>query len=294
MTSTQLEYFVQVAKAGSFTVAAKHCYISQPALSKQIQSLEEELNTKLFVRNSNGVLLTDDGRKLFSEAEEIIQRIKAIPGKLTKLHDTVSGELNILCGQLLAHNILPPLLKRLLERYPGISPRIHATASVGTHADTITAGYADIGLGNAWRPDPRLVYHTMFYSRLELIRSRQSPLAEKKRVTKEEIAKDKLICYPPESNIHAVIRNLLDPLPMNVFMTVYSSATIIDLVRENFGIGFVPDYLISPAQQAGLVIGGYEVAEKLPIAYYYNPARPMLPQARAFISIIREYYNLGL
>lgn len=294
MTSTQLEYFVQVAKAGSFTVAAKHCFVSQPALSRQIHLLEEELGTRLFVRNSNGVILTADGRKLFNEAEEIIQRIKAIPGKLTHLHDTVSGELNILCGQMLASNILPPLLKRLLDRYPGISPRIHATASVGTHGDTIAAGYADIGLGNALRPDPRLVYHTMFHSRLELIRPLRSPLADRKRITKEEIAQEKLICYPPESNIYAMIREFLAPYPMNVFMTVYSSATIIDLVRENFGIAFVPDYLISPAQQAGILTGGCEAAEKIPISYYYDPARTILPQMQAFIGIIREYYNLGL
>ena len=93
MNSIQLEYFLNVAKCGSFTVAAKKLFVSQPALSKQVRQLEEELGTLLFVRLPNGVNLTPEGKKLLEQSEDIVRRIKNIPSVLNDLHHTVSGEI---------------------------------------------------------------------------------------------------------------------------------------------------------------------------------------------------------
>ena len=291
MNSIQLEYFLSIAQNGSFTAAAKKLYISQPALSKQIHLLEEELGTFLFLRLPRGIALTPDGKKLQEEAQVILERLKNIPVSLNTLHKTVSGELNIVCGSYLSRKILPDLLKRLLARYPGISPRIRETPASEQIGDLIN-GQADIGIGNIYRMGKNLAYHPMFKSKLVLIRSLSSDLANKKKVTKEDIAARRFISYPQGSTLYEAISNLMKPHQLNVFMESHSSSTIIELVRENFGIAFVPDYMIEPDKRPGMIVGGFHSGFELTISYHYYPDRPLSPQTRAFIEVINEKYGL--
>lgn len=291
MNSIQLEYFLNVARKGSFTSAAHDLHLTQPALSKQIQLLETELGTLLFIRRPQGVRLTPEGKKILEEANEIIRRIRNIPAKINDLHHTVSGELNIVCTNFLSRSIMPGLLKRLLEKYPGICPRIRET-SARQHPEMLKSGMVDIGVGNLYNLGKQLACYPIFKSELVLIRSIYSAPAAKKRITREDIAGEKLICYPQNSIIYDMIRELLHPYPMNVFMESQSSATIIELVRENFGIAFVPDYLIEPEKRSGIIIGGFHSGMEMTVTYHYDPERSLTPQAKAFIEVIREKFNL--
>ncbi|MBO4630991.1 MAG: LysR family transcriptional regulator [Lentisphaeria bacterium] len=178
MNSIQLEYFLSIARMGSFTAASRNLHLTQPALSKQIQQLEEELGALLFIRRPHGIRLTPEGKKLLKEAEEIIRRIRNIPAELNDLHHTVSGELNIVCTNFLSRTIMPGLLKRLLEKYPGICPRIRETTA-RQHPEMLMNGSADIGLGNIYQLGKQLSCHPIFKSELVLIRSVLSPLAQK-------------------------------------------------------------------------------------------------------------------
>ncbi|MBO7327780.1 MAG: LysR family transcriptional regulator, partial [Lentisphaeria bacterium] len=175
MNSIQLEYFLNVAKAGSFTLAAKKLFISQPALSKQIKLLEEELGCILMLRSADGIHLTPEGKKLLQRAEDITGKIKSIPQEMNQLHHTVAGELNIVCGTLLTRKIMPGLLKRLLQKYPEICPRIRENP-VREHADLLRNSSADIGIGNIYNCDKHLAIHPLFSSDLVLIRSVNSDL----------------------------------------------------------------------------------------------------------------------
>lgn len=289
MNSIQLEYFLSVAKTGSFTRAAEKLFLSQPALSKQIRQLEEELGTILLIRMHSGLRLTPEGKELLVQAEEIVRRIKNIPAEMDVMHHTVSGELNIACGTLLTRRIMPDLLKRLLLKYPKICPHIREL-TVHEQAKKLLDGTIDIGISNMLYTDKRLSYHPIFTSDFVLIRSVHSALAKKKRLTKLDVAKEKLICYLPDSLLFEAVQNILDPHPLNVFMDSQSSATIIELVKENFGIGFVPDYLIEPEHRNGIIVGGFDSGIKITVSYHYHPERLLSPQTRAFIDIIREKF----
>jgi DNA-binding transcriptional LysR family regulator len=72
MQLRQIRYVLELYKCGSFSKAAQNLYVTQPTLSQQIQSLEKELNLKLFVRNSRGITLTDAGDEFVSYAQNII------------------------------------------------------------------------------------------------------------------------------------------------------------------------------------------------------------------------------
>lgn len=291
MNSIQLEYFLNIARSGSFTAAARNLHLTQPALSKQIRLLEEELGSLLFIRRPHGIRLTPEGRKLQEEADEIIRRIRNIPAEISELHHTVSGDLNIVCTNFLSRTIMPDLLKRLLEKYPGICPRIRETTA-RQQPEMLLNGSVDIGLGNLYHLGKHLSCHPIFKSELVLIRSVHSPLAKKKKLTRQDIAGQKLICYPQSSIIYDMVSQIFQPNPPNVFMESQSSATIIELVKENFGIAFVPDYLIEPERRAGIIIGGFHSGMEMTITYHYNPDRALTPQTKAFIEVIRSKFNL--
>ena len=291
MNSIQLEYFLAVARTGSFTAAARQLYLSQPALSKQIHLLEEELCAVLLIRRPHGAVLTAEGRKLMERAEEISALMKAIPLEINELHHTVSGELRIACGTFLSRRIMPGLLKRLLERYPKISPRIREIGS-REQPEHLLDGESDIGLGMLRTPHPHLSSRPIFRSDLVLIRSRRSDLADKKRVTKKEIAERRLVSYPPGSAMYEAVCRALEPYQPNVFMESASSTTIIELVKEDFGHALVPDYLIEPETRAEIIVGGFASGETVAIGYQYCPERQLSPQAKAFIAVIHETYGL--
>lgn len=83
MNLTQIRYFLEVADKLNFTAAAKELFVSQPALSRQISALEEELGTKLFIRNSKKVALTNAGTKLKNDLSQVLEKIE------TARHDVI-------------------------------------------------------------------------------------------------------------------------------------------------------------------------------------------------------------
>lgn len=291
MNSIQLEYFTAVARAGGFSAAARKLCLTQPALSRQIRLLEEELGVSLFLRQSHGIHLTKEGARLLARAEEITRKIRNLPSELRDMRRAVSGELNIVSGYFISRKIMPDLLKLLLVRYPGIRPRIREI-SHAEQVEAILSGAADIGIGSFLRPNERLSCHPIFKSDLVLIRSSRSDLAGRKHLTKRQIASRDLICHPQGSLMYSLVRRILHPYAPRIFMDSASSSTIIELVRENFGLAFVPDYLITPEQRSGIIIGGFETGEQLTLGYHYDPGRPPSPQTQAFIGIIREKFGL--
>lgn len=84
MSFAQLEYFIAVAEEQNLTRAARRLRISQPPLSRQIKSLEDELGVPLFRRSANGMCLLPDGEQLLREAREITSRVHALPRLLER------------------------------------------------------------------------------------------------------------------------------------------------------------------------------------------------------------------
>jgi len=107
--------FFEVAKQGNISKAAESLYISQPAISKTIVRLEDNLNVKLFKRNSRGVSLTEEGEVLFRHVEEAIHHIEEAESALQKMKDYHIGHLDIGASTTLCRYILLPYLKMFME-----------------------------------------------------------------------------------------------------------------------------------------------------------------------------------
>ena len=108
-----LRYFVAVAEEKSITKAAKKLYISQPALSKQLKELENELELSLFERKGRNIQRTDDGKFLLSQANEIIKLMDKTINNLDK-NKEISGEIFIGAGETKGIETILPTVRKLL------------------------------------------------------------------------------------------------------------------------------------------------------------------------------------
>ena len=121
--------FYTVANAGNISKAAKELYISQPAISKSIQKLEESLNCKLFSRSSRGVILTDEGNLLYGHVKEAFETLNTGEDKLKRSIELGVGHISIGVSTTLCKYMLLPYLSEFIKQNPHISISINCQST---------------------------------------------------------------------------------------------------------------------------------------------------------------------
>lgn len=137
--------FYTVANAGNISKAAKELYISQPAISKSIQKLEESLNCKLFLRSSRGVLLTEEGSLLYDHVREAFESLSEGEEKLKRSIELGVGHLQIGVSTTLCKYLLLPYLKEFIHKNPHVNISIKCQSTYET-LKLLDENKIDIGL----------------------------------------------------------------------------------------------------------------------------------------------------
>ena len=120
MDINALQAFIEVARKESFSLASETLFITQPAISKRIAGLEDDLGTKLFNRISRKVTLTDAGKKLLPKAKELVDELNDMRRYATSLSDEIKGELLIGTSHHVSMHRLPPILKEYRQQYSDV------------------------------------------------------------------------------------------------------------------------------------------------------------------------------
>ncbi|WP_254067633.1 LysR family transcriptional regulator [Burkholderia sp. L27(2015)] len=126
----ELRYFIQIARAGSFSRAAAELYIAQPALSRQITKLEQELGVQLFVRHGRGIKLTNAGALLLDRAEMITHYVRQAGDQVRAAGDGLSGHITIGMPPAIGVPLLPRVIESFASRWPSVS--IHVREGLST------------------------------------------------------------------------------------------------------------------------------------------------------------------
>ena len=140
-----LRYFLTVAKEQSFTKAAEQLHITQPTLSRQMASFEENLGITLFIRSGKKITLTDEGILLKRRAMEILNLEERTLKELNRKEDVVEGTITIGCGEFAAVETLAKICKTYKEKYPLVQIVLH-TATADTVYEMMNKGLVDIAL----------------------------------------------------------------------------------------------------------------------------------------------------
>lgn len=155
MNLQQLEYLVALDNTGQFQLAAERCFVTQPALSMQVQKLEEELGVVLFERTRRGAVPTPTGRKVIEQARAALRAVQQLREVVSVEKGEMVGELRLGVIPTLAPYLLPLLVGELTQTYPGLRVRVeelqteHLTERLRDHR-------LDVGLLVTPLDDPRL------------------------------------------------------------------------------------------------------------------------------------------
>jgi LysR family nitrogen assimilation transcriptional regulator len=236
MNLKHLESFVRVAELGSFSKAARVLDIAQPALSRQVRSLETDLRETLLLRNGRGVTLTDAGRRLFEHGVQILQRVSQAREDLGAQRDAAVGHVTIGLPPSIGRRLTLPLIECFREHLPRARLTIVEGLSANI-AEWLTSGRADLGL--LYNPDaqPALEITPLLRERLCLVEAARTRKGGKAGVPLRELGSYPLIL--PER--HQSIRRLLQTqanlagVKLHVAWEVSSVSAIIDLVCARVG-----------------------------------------------------------
>lgn len=140
-----LRYFVAVATRGSFSLAAAHLRITQPAVSRQIQAIERAYQTRLFRRDGRQFVLTEAGQVLFEQACAIVERLDAVENAVRSASREPAGRLTVGATTAVAEALLPTVIQRYRARYPRVF--IHVVQAESSELkELLTGGVLDVAL----------------------------------------------------------------------------------------------------------------------------------------------------
>ncbi|HEV7868968.1 MAG TPA: LysR family transcriptional regulator, partial [Chthoniobacteraceae bacterium] len=149
MELRHLRYFVAVAESENVTRAAAKLRVAQPAVSRQIRDLEDELGLALLERTAKSVRLTDAGRFFLTEARAVLERVEVAVAQVRAVAGGVRGELHVGYAPSLTVQILPRALRRFQAEFPGVRVSLHDLST-----EEMLAGIRDGKLDVALRVPP--------------------------------------------------------------------------------------------------------------------------------------------
>ncbi|WP_294581751.1 LysR family transcriptional regulator [uncultured Thomasclavelia sp.] len=185
MNLRQLEYFIMVAKTKNFTKAAKELYISQTAITKQIQLLENELNAPLFNRQNKQIELNKFGQFFLIEAKRIINQVDLTKNNLTAYHQGSAGTLKLGFLKNLDPTLLVNLVTSFKKHYPLVNLELYSYSNLELYQQ-LTNSNLDVILGI---DNHQNNYQKLLIKKYPLVvlLSKDNPLSSKKTIKLEEL-----------------------------------------------------------------------------------------------------------
>ncbi len=233
MDLKQIEYFVHVAELGSFTRAATVLRVAQPALSRQVRSLEVELRQPLFDRNGRGVTLTEAGKRLLAHGRGILQQVQRAKEDLEDQRGAASGRLAIGLPPSVSRTLTGPLVEAFRQRFP------KATLTVVEGLSTYALEWLVLG-----RIDCAVVYNATPAAAIDLAPVLDEPLylvsaraagAARKPVPLAKVAECELVIPSRPHSIRMLLETALAGagLKPRIGLEIESVPAMLDLVERN-------------------------------------------------------------
>jgi DNA-binding transcriptional LysR family regulator len=290
-TLDQLRILKAIALEGSFKRAADSLYVSQPAVSLQVQNLEKQLNVPLFDRGGRRAQLTEAGHLLLSYGEKIITLCQETCRAIEDLQNLQGGTLIVGASQTTGTYLLPKMIGLFRHNYPDVSVQLQVHSTRRTSWG-VSNGQVDLAIiGGEVPAELHETLQIIPYAddELALILPINHPLAEVDRINKEELYKLKFITLDSQSTIRKVIDQVLikgeiDPKRLHIEMELNSIEAIKNAVQSGLGVAFVSTTAIEKELQMGVLhstqIKDVEVRRTLSVIV--NPSRYRSKAAEAF------------
>ncbi|GAB4389235.1 MAG: selenium metabolism-associated LysR family transcriptional regulator [Thermodesulfovibrionales bacterium] len=253
----KLRVFCTVAETKSFSKASEIIHLTQPAVSLQIQALEESYETKLFDRSSNSVVLTPAGELLYNYAKEILGLYASAEKDIGEITGLVKGSISIGASTTIGNHVLPTVVSDFKKKNPKI--KIHLlVGNTKRIVELLNAGNIDLGLVEGEVTRYKLMTEKLLADELVLIVSAFHPWAKKKEVSMLDIIKEPFIFREEGSGTRQVIEKYLGkrgitPQNMKITTILGSTEAIKEAVENGIGISIVSKWAVRRESRYGSI-----------------------------------------
>ena len=291
-----LRYFLAVAREGNITAAANFLHLSQPTLSRQIKDLEEELGVQLLVRKSHRVSLTPDGMRFRKRAEEIVSMVDKTEAEFISAENTVSGDIYIGGGETRAMHEIADIIKELREIYPDIHFHLYS-GNAADVTERLDKGLLDFGVLIQPADISKYNYINLYEKDIwGVIMRKDSPLAEKEQIRKEDLLNLPLICSRQAISPHQSGNEFSDWFGedfdkldiVTTFNLVYNASIMVD---AGIGYAITLDNLADTSEDSNLCFRPLEPKLESGLNIIWKKYQVFSPAAELFLNRIKERFS---
>jgi len=255
MEDHKLKVFCTVAETKSFSKTSEIIHLTQPAVSLQIQALEEKYETKLFDRSSSTVTLTPAGETLYKYAKEILTLYTSAEKAIGKQTGLVKGSLSIGAGSNIGNFILPTLITEFKRIHPKIKIYLLVNNSKRV-IELLNAGNIDLGLVEGDVSRQKMIVKKLLSDELLLIVSPEHYWAKRKEVSISELAKEPFIVREPGSGTRQMIEKFLARHgitlhDLKISTILGSTEAIKDAVENGLGVSIISRWAVRKENRYG-------------------------------------------
>lgn len=287
MDISALQAFIAVAEAGSFSRAAERIFLTQPAISKRIAALEQEIGARLFDRVGRKIHLTQAGEALLSRTRAVLGELEDIKRDITNLSGTIAGELSLATSHHIGLHRLPGPLKRFHETYTKVRLNLHFMDSEKA-CKAVAKG--DLELAVVTLPpaaEAPLRVEKIWDDPLDIVVSPGHPLARLQRVQTSMILEYPAILPGPGTYTREIILNAFGSLRDRIQVGMATNYLEVLKMLATIGLGWsaLPRTMIDGGLKV-VQIEKMEIRRELGIVTHEK--RTLSNAGQAMIRIIRE------
>ena len=287
MTIIQLRCFVEVAQELNYAKAASNLFISQPAVSRHIISLENDLGVQLFVRSRHHVALTSAGNLFYSEAKDILERIDL--SKHSILNNPGEETLNVGC----VSSIRIDGLSKIYAKYHAKMPHVcinNTEITAGDYRRVSSGDHLDVAFvpsslkGHLSYKEASLNYYTLYRGTLCCVMRADHRLVSKERITFHDLQGETLIlldhehCPPSMDAVQIEIRKNAEKIKY-----YYSGSSLysIPMIIGGLGLAIMPDFVCPKSDE--IILRPFDLPAQLEFG--------IICRVRTFIDVARKEYR---
>ncbi|MBQ9610572.1 MAG: LysR family transcriptional regulator [Lachnospiraceae bacterium] len=283
-----LRYFLAVAREENMTRAAEILHVTQPTLSKQLKTLEDELGKKLFTRHSFSIKLTDEGILLKNRAEDLVSMADKIEKEFVALDDVTGGDLYLGLAESYQISLLVREINTFKKSYPGL--RYHITSGDTEQvAEKLDKGLLDFAV-LAETPDSSK-YESLVFPESDIwgvVMPADSALAKIKTIRVDDLIGLPLFCSGQgwEKDIPGWAKDKMDKLHLEGSFRLSYNASL--FAKEHLGYLLTFDKLVNTSLESGLVFRPLTPKLETKLYLIWKKHQAFSPIAERFLNQMRQ------
>jgi DNA-binding transcriptional LysR family regulator len=239
----KLKTFITVADLGSFSKSSDVLYVTQPAITQQIKSLEKTIGCKLLRRQGGKIVLTEEGERLYQKAKLLLESYDNLVKEMSQLKKDIKDTLYIGSSPTFGEYRLPKLIVEFQKLYPGITVKLYVDTSKKIE-DSIVNGLINVGVVDK-EADSKINSVELFRDELVLCVGKNHELAKKDIIEPEDLYTIDLVMREAYSCTRKTVKETLEAMGinfelLNIKIETNSIRSIMNIVKSGYGASFLP------------------------------------------------------